>query len=685
MSYLNSTRFTFSGLFQANISTVNNYHDNYEPSVHGTKVGQGNQNQNWNPNGDGLFGLRNCVINSAYLNDAEDTSLNGMTVQSIDTPFKGAMSDLDNQQQHVSELWALRISIGPEDAPYFQANYKAAAFADIWYTRTSLGPGAFYQSVLTDIQWGTNIPVGVLSALKTIAEQNGNMLSIKFNVDNFAHTNPNSDLNCTGRLVGTIGPYIQGEPMHFVNGRCLAPATPDNPLSNQWFAYASVDTTNQKLYLDMGNSLQFTTPDTINDYGTLTLQLQTPGAPTTIGTINYSETNAYVTNAFIQEFDISTCVNDINLYPLVVYSSNANGNILSEAASGHFVRADQFVFRMEANSQATVDFYASKFGQSLSGQSIALNIAPNTASEGPFSQGGDGEDDNPPLQTPMSAFTINGATTLPTSVNIDAGKITVSLSSGDPGNPRGYMDGQMYGVQYYIQGDTPPTTPTPSAYVNVHVYDACDVESPTYYQDVKSILDQYGWLYPVMGSYVDLSDYRSLYANKNVLKTVFSAAITDPIHMPVTRDLSQAKAAMLVQWIDNDCPMGTPSINVTVQANVKWQDSGYIVESGGASSVSIVYQSGQWTANPSTGFVDANGNPSLIAKPGYTLPGANEGALCGRIGESGEVFLIGDNGQVPANLIGTLYLCINDDLNGEYGPGFSDNQGSITVQISENS
>jgi len=70
-----------------------------------------------------------------------------------------------------------------------------------------------------------------------------------------------------------------------------------------------------------------------------------------------------------------------------------------------------------------------------------------------------------------------------------------------------------------------------------------------------------------------------------------------------------------------------------------------------------------------------------IAKPGYTLPGANEGALCGKVGESGEVFLIGKEAQVPAGLSGNLFLCINDDLNGKYGPGFSDNEGSVTVAV----
>lgn len=118
---------------------------------------------------------------------------------------------------------------------------------------------------------------------------------------------------------------------------------------------------------------------------------------------------------------------------------------------------------------------------------------------------------------------------------------------------------------------------------------------------------------------------------------------------------------------------------ITVQAAIKWQNTGVMVNPG--TKVTVTYQSGLWTANPQSGILyDADGSPNFIpAKTGYTLPGANEGALIGKVGN--EVFLIGSNAIVPANLSGELQLCINDDLNGIYGAGFTDNIGSITVKI----
>lgn len=123
------------------------------------------------------------------------------------------------------------------------------------------------------------------------------------------------------------------------------------------------------------------------------------------------------------------------------------------------------------------------------------------------------------------------------------------------------------------------------------------------------------------------------------------------------------------------------SVKVTfnVQANQAWQNTGITVKAG--DRVSITYQGGVWTANPYTGMVDANGNPGYIAKPGYTMQGAYEGALIGQV--SGNVFLVGDNGTVPQGVAGPLLLCINDDLNDQYGCGLADNSGSVTMQITE--
>lgn len=123
---------------------------------------------------------------------------------------------------------------------------------------------------------------------------------------------------------------------------------------------------------------------------------------------------------------------------------------------------------------------------------------------------------------------------------------------------------------------------------------------------------------------------------------------------------------------------GTPS---NPDPSYPWLDTGIPMNPGTVATIS--YVSGLWTANPEDNdgqLYDASGNPEYInAKPGYTMPNQNEGALIGKIGDV--VFLIGNHAVTPDGLTGNLELCINDDLYNKYGAGLSDNIGSVTVEI----
>jgi len=135
------------------------------------------------------------------------------------------------------------------------------------------------------------------------------------------------------------------------------------------------------------------------------------------------------------------------------------------------------------------------------------------------------------------------------------------------------------------------------------------------------------------------------------------------------------------QVISQAMPALLSVLPITVQAAIQWQNTG--VEVAPSSLLSISYVSGLWTANPQDNngqLYNANGTPSNIPAPaGYTMPGQNEGALIGKVGDT--VFFIGMGTTIPSNLSGELLLCINDDLDGTYGQGFADNEGSIIVKV----
>lgn len=118
-------------------------------------------------------------------------------------------------------------------------------------------------------------------------------------------------------------------------------------------------------------------------------------------------------------------------------------------------------------------------------------------------------------------------------------------------------------------------------------------------------------------------------------------------------------------------------ITLTVQANKAWQASGLIVT---GRQVTRITAQGSWTANPATGMWGAAGIPNSHTRRGYTMPGEAEGALIGRIGNNAP-FLVGVEAQVLAGQSGSFELCINDDLDGIYGVGLSDNIGTLQVHL----
>lgn len=118
---------------------------------------------------------------------------------------------------------------------------------------------------------------------------------------------------------------------------------------------------------------------------------------------------------------------------------------------------------------------------------------------------------------------------------------------------------------------------------------------------------------------------------------------------------------------------------IRVLASIPWNDTGIIIEQD--EYVQIEYLSGRWSVNPQWGFCSADGNRSLIAKPGYLLPGESEGCLVAKIESSSNIIRkIGLKEALP-KADGRLYLGANDDINAQYGVGYKDNFGEIQVVV----
>jgi len=562
MSYFQLPRICFFGTFRASPSTINNTDDNFaEPPV---------VDPLWNPKGSHAFQLLRgdevtippsitvdpCAVQSVttasgkFVTDPAVEKLIGQLVVSTNDPAVGKLVDLDPDQQQVSQVWGMQIGIGdPDGDDYLVGDFEAAYFQQIFTSRApggfAMGFSAVYQSKLINLKWPAKPTSSVLQALKAASHD---CLSIRFNVDRLDASptlddgvtpNPNFTL---GRISGTIGPATVSEPSRITVGRMLRPgaapppsalkaggakenlpaAPPPEPINKHFnLAPALVDTTRNVVTIDLGNALPFKGDGTPANAGQLQLAIQTSGGNVVLGAIANTADN-YRQRAFLFEFPLGANAAAAASNPLVVLS---NGNIvMTENPSGAWIDATQHVYRMDANTTAEVTLVSSVFGAPPpAGQNVTLSVQPM----------GDGNN-----QLPLSVS--------PSTVTLGAdGTATFTMSSGIPGNPRGPIDGQVYAVGFTWSKDT---ISDGSAFVSAHVYDAFQAPATPAWTDVLPIFRQIMVLYPFMETIIDLSDQATAIANAGMISNFMKLPVTHPHFMPVTRDLSGPKTAMILAW-----------------------------------------------------------------------------------------------------------------------------------------
>jgi hypothetical protein len=118
-------------------------------------------------------------------------------------------------------------------------------------------------------------------------------------------------------------------------------------------------------------------------------------------------------------------------------------------------------------------------------------------------------------------------------------------------------------------------------------------------------------------------------------------------------------------------PSGLRERDVSVVAAVPWTDTGVSVRSG-----QQVYFSAsgrvRWGPGRNDGPAGERGGPRNEGRP---IPSRPAAALIGRVGDSDDVFFIGDEtGAIRMRSGGRLYLGINDDMLG-------DNSGAFRVTV----
>jgi hypothetical protein len=119
-------------------------------------------------------------------------------------------------------------------------------------------------------------------------------------------------------------------------------------------------------------------------------------------------------------------------------------------------------------------------------------------------------------------------------------------------------------------------------------------------------------------------------------------------------------------------PSGMRERQVTVSANVGWNDTGIDVRAGQTIYFSATGEV-RWGRDRRDGPEGENNSPS---NPNRPMPNRNAAALIGRIGaDSNDMFYIGnDSGPIRIRSSGRLFLGVNDDY-------LQDNSGNFGVVV----
>lgn len=588
MSYLNFPRLTFSGEFQADISTVNNdprHFDNstFEPEFQ--EFQQGSQyNGWWNPIGTGIFRLSGCKVNTLLGPDgipvtdpALDAALNCVVGNSPDRP-SGKLVDLDPDWQLASCIYGFSVSLADENGKVvMQGNYQPNPFRDLWFSRAPAPvPGdsaasAMFQSVLTDVKWhedAMNSPF----FKELIKASERAQLSIRLTT--YAFTGDKSDPKFMyGKVVGVIGPAYTEEPNSFILGRRFMPTTQnaaqDMISGNGITCFSSIiDKSTNTLQLDFSNALPTDADFRIQNLGMLEFAVLInpltaqdtqigPDGYCMIGALDCSE--ALQNNlSGIQSLAIPDAaralIHDHPLALIQILDERGNASVcIREALLGLEVRPDQFAFRLDPNdasaNQFETTFHAARYGIPMKDAELEFWFG------SPVLDYGNTPASEPADMTPKALLPVNNVPAqvvklVPERPVTDKhGKVKVKIHGPRVmGTPREYFDGQLYIISYNFAGKNPAVQQTYDKVVAV-VFSTFDAPEKPNWADVQPILQQYANLYPVMShGLFDFSKQAQADANARILHFVFNKHFDDPDYMPVTRDLSSSKRKMLLSY-----------------------------------------------------------------------------------------------------------------------------------------
>jgi hypothetical protein len=557
MSYLDGPRLVFTGRVLTDVPTANNLIEAYGPAVSGP---------GWNPMGGGAFDLLDCRVSGGERGAAAplgtDDPEHGLAVVGDADRPTAKLVDLDPEWQGSSEIWGLtvRVVVAVTGEELLAGSFRPAAFRDLWRRqiggaeRNGMPMGGSFTSVLDNVRFGRRCDAyPAVAALRDATSDD--RLSIVLNLFG-VYYNHVDNLFGTGGLTGVLGPWRPGEPARFVAGRRLDGGTIPGrvPVGR---AVAVVDRESGRLVVDLGNAYPIAGPDGTPvslpapvqelEVGILAGEdvragtLLAPDAATVVGRVPIDE---LLPRAGVVTLPLDpAALEAIEQRPVALLARMPDGRRLvvsREVMDGRYVRADRFVHRIDAPGTVTAVLHVRDRGKPVADAPVFLQAEPGSVLSVREAE---------PVDPTSGTYAVRTG---------DDGTVTVQIHAADPRNPRGDVDGAVASVGYSPRVDprggvdTAATGLDPGLDVIVaHVRDQYSVpEVPDWARDVQPVLAQYSRLYSIMGHHLaDLGDLDAILPWRAAMLLALSRPLTDPNHMPVTRDLSAAKRETILRWL----------------------------------------------------------------------------------------------------------------------------------------
>jgi hypothetical protein len=598
MSYLSYPRINFYGRFFTDPSTVNNDPTHYDVTDSPPSPWQ-------NPDGLHQFKLVDCSVVSTIgpKGEVSDPLVN-LPFVSTDLPSPAKIADLDVYQQGVPTIYGLQVSIPIANGVSLTGLMDPAVLNQMWwmavlatrswqdsdYNMDSFGGDmnacGSYQSVIRVPQatWPNDQVSPVLAQLKsrTTLEDGNYLVSIRFVVDGYRNV-PEDRNYQTGRITGSLGPVIGTEPRYNAGARWLAgrPQNKSNPWNWPMFNNVQlvIDQTRKLLIIDLANGIcRQSAGGPPVDLGQLTAwTIPANNPPVSLGSVDYSEfcynlyshiveiplTDAQLAQALVSPINLTISRTDIG--PILIFSEDTTQtNIEVEVRPIRMPGAP--------GTTATTQVYVSNLCKPMVGKQLELEIisvhgAP-PATVPP----------NSPGNTPQADGAIT-ATISPTDAN---GYATVTITVlKDPGFRTPLLDGQLYFINITDPDLPKPASLSQSSMISCIAWSDYPVNQNPTWEEIQDLFAGFIKLFPGMNKKINFSDFATfqtfalnppwgaygapagpLGINRGAIGFYLTRDITDPRHMPVTRDMSPARRDTILYYILNliNTPIVPPSI-----------------------------------------------------------------------------------------------------------------------------